>query len=193
ALCRLRHRQDDRADRLLVRECVGEVVQLEVERSTLEIGSVRLLDTDRAELDRHVADHVGEERRGVVRIYPLVLELVVGRSRERNRRAVRGLDGATVAPEVGEQLARVARGIRELAAAPDLQIRELRDETDEEHDHRHADVADARIHRALDGDSARTESSEMRSRIARRAKFATREDPPYETNGNEMPVSGMTR
>src|SRR5207249_4721652 len=153
----------------------------------------RLLDSDRTELDRLVADHVGKERRGVVRIYPLVRELVAGRSRERNGRAVGGLDGATVASEVGEQLARVARSIRELAAAPDLQIGELRDEADEEDDHRHTDVADACIHLALDGVSARTESSEMRSRIARRAKFATREDPPYETNGNEMPVSGMTR
>ena len=36
-------------------------------------------------------------------------------------------------------------------------------------------------------------SSEMRSRIASSAKLATSDDPPYETNGSVMPVSGMTR
>ena len=33
----------------------------------------------------------------------------------------------------------------------------------------------------------------MRSRIASSAKFATSDEPPYETNGSEMPVSGITR
>ena len=33
----------------------------------------------------------------------------------------------------------------------------------------------------------------MRSRSASSAKFATSEEPPYDTNGREMPVSGMMR
>ena len=33
----------------------------------------------------------------------------------------------------------------------------------------------------------------MRSRIASNAKLATSDEPPYETNGNVMPVSGITR
>ena len=33
----------------------------------------------------------------------------------------------------------------------------------------------------------------MRSRIASSAKFATSDEPPYDTNGSVMPVSGMTR
>ena len=36
-------------------------------------------------------------------------------------------------------------------------------------------------------------SSEMRSRSASSAKLATSDEPPYDTNGSVMPVSGITR
>ena len=61
ALRDLRHREHDGADRLLVRERVGEVVHLQLERAALEVGRVRVLDADRTVLDRLVADDVGEQ------------------------------------------------------------------------------------------------------------------------------------
>ena len=177
----LRQRQHDRADGLLVREHVREVLQLEVERPALEIGRVRLLDADRAVLDRLVAHDVGEERRGCGRVDALVLVLVVGRDGLGDDDTIGGLDRTAVAPDVGEELPRVAARIRELLAAHDLEVGELRDEDREQHEHRDAHPADPRIHRApagVGGGSERIASSDRRNRMARSAKLATSDDPP---------------
>src|SRR5689334_25199163 len=121
-----------------------------------------------------------------------MLVLVVGRHGLRDDDAVGGLDGPAVAADVGEELPRVPRRVRERLVARDLEVGELGDEDREEHEHRDADATNPLVHRApgagVGDGSERTASSDMRSRIASNAKFATSDDPPYETNGNEMPV-----
>src|SRR5262249_61434145 len=91
--------------------------------------------------------------------------------------------------------------VGQLLAVDELEVRQLRDEPDEQHDDDRADPADTGVHRSAcparvaacpSAGAARAVSSDIRRRIASSAKLATSDDPPYETKGSGMPVSGVT-
>src|SRR5262245_37444383 len=143
---------------------------------------------------------MGEQLRGVGRIHPHLLEVVVGLHRPVEDRPIGRDDQAARPGVVAQEHADVVRVVLEAVRAHDLEVRELRDEPDEQDHHTDADAPDRGVHAATTlsaGTSpairAREVSSETRSRSASATKFATSDDPPYEMNGSVMPVSGMTR
>src|SRR5215831_7830622 len=100
---------------------------------------------------------------------------------------VAGEDQPAVDRELRDALYRVVLAVGEPRGGPGLPVRRHDDEDadEEQRDVREAD--DLAVHR---GSFARFETSR---RPASTRKFATMLDPPYETKGSVIPVSGTTR
>ena len=176
-------RQHDVADRLLAREHITDVLDLEQRVTTGELVVVRALDAGVPEHERLVAGELREQR--PLRVETLELELVSGLDRPGDDLAVGADDPAARFREVAQLEPDVARVVGEMVGVVDLQVRELSDE--EQHQDRDTDThpADGAVHRRAsaparaDGAAARSaDSSEMRNNNARITKLAMSDDPP---------------
>src|SRR5262249_9547914 len=80
--------------------------------------------------------------------------------------------------------------LREAARRPHLPVRRAHDERDQQDERERGHARDPAVHSTPLSALARFDASMSRASIR---KFATTLEPPYETNGSVIPVSGMIR
>src|SRR5919199_3298144 len=138
---------------------------------------------------RRVADDLRHERPGGVaaEVEGLAAD-AFGDVRRGHRVPVAGVDLPPLDRELRDALDRVVLPVGEPGRRPRLPVRRAEDERGDEREPDEREAADLRVHPG--GAFARLET---RRRPARRTKFATTLDPPYEMKGSVIPVSGMMR
>src|SRR5262249_6087106 len=136
------------------------------------------------------ADDVGEQRAGRVtaKVQRLAADLRA-HVRGEDRAAVRRVDLSALDRERRDQLDVVVLACGEARVRPRLPVRHAGDQCGEQHERGAAEVRDRFVQRSI----SRFARFETSSSPASRRKFATTLEPPYETSGSVMPVSGITR
>ena len=109
--------------------------------------------------------------------------------RREHRLAVGRVDLPALDLELRDLLDRVVLARGEPARGPRLPVGRGDDERAEHHERGERDTGDLAIHAITRWELARWETS---SRPASITKFATIDEPPYETNGSVIPVSGIS-
>src|SRR5262249_44908098 len=105
------------------------------------------------------------------------------------QRPVGGIDLPELDRELRDEPDRVVLPVGKTGVRPGLPVRRADDERCDEDQRSDTDLRDLLVHRS----ASRLARFETSSNPASSTKFATTLDPPYETKGSVMPVSGMIR
>src|SRR5207248_6103361 len=151
---------------------------------------VRALDPRLVPRAGRVADDIGEQRSGRVaaEVESLAVALDDDVARE-HRPAVRGVDLSALDRELRDKPDRVVLPVGEPRVRPRLPVRHADDQAGDQDERGDTDVHDLLVHLRR----SRFARLEMSISPASRTKFATTLEPPYETKGSVIPVSGMSR